>query len=134
MGPHDTKRHNLKPSESKSAGTVTATVDARLSALLARKTCQDYWLGGLHMSRFEDVTRTTTIVVMMVSWVIGLVSGAPAWAAGLDGSGYVQIAPTFNEGATGNTSYIRLSNDGSAKTTFTVKMVGSPSGTVYGTG
>ena len=57
----------------------------------------------------------------------------PQAAATLNGNYYNVIAPTFN-GSDGNTSFIRLGNSGTAATTFTVTVVGSPSGVVYGAG
>lgn len=84
------------------------------------------------MQRCRVAALTAFVVIARVALGISLLTSA-ALAAGFDGSGYVQIAPTFN-GSDGNQSYVRLSNDGTAATTFTVKVVGSPSGNVYGTG
>jgi hypothetical protein len=56
-----------------------------------------------------------------------------AATATLNSNFYNVIGPTFN-GSDGNQSFIRLGNGGAATTTFTITVVGSPSGTVYGTG
>jgi hypothetical protein len=53
--------------------------------------------------------------------------------ATLDGTQYAVIAPIFTELNTGNYSFIRFQNLISTASTFTVKVVGSPSGNVYGT-
>lgn len=82
------------------------------------------------MTRFRTFNATLTALFACV--MLGVFPQVRVHAAGFDGSGYVQIAPVYNVSG-GNNSYLRLSNDGSSATTFTVKVVGSPSGTVYGT-
>src|SRR5262249_35676852 len=52
--------------------------------------------------------------------------------APLNGAGFAQIAPAF-DGSDGNLSFVRLDNGGPATTTFGVTVVGSPSGSIYGT-
>ncbi|MEQ9565812.1 MAG: hypothetical protein RLN85_08380, partial [Pseudomonadales bacterium] len=53
-------------------------------------------------------------------------------AAALNGSLYAVIAPIF-DGVSGTLSFVRLINGGAATSTFSVTVVGSPSGTAYGT-
>lgn len=55
----------------------------------------------------------------------------PATAA-VDGNTYAVIAPTYTV-TNGAQSFIRFFNGTSATSTFTVSVVGSPSGTIYGT-
>lgn len=50
----------------------------------------------------------------------------------VDGTGDMVIAPTF-DGGDGNTSFIRLVNIASTAQTTTVRVIGSPSGDLYGT-
>jgi hypothetical protein len=50
----------------------------------------------------------------------------------IDGTQYAVIAPIFTELNTGNYSFIRFQNLISIPSTFTVRVVGSPSGNVYG--
>src|SRR5262249_36383386 len=52
----------------------------------------------------------------------------------LDGSFYAEIFPIFNEGFTGNSSFIRLGTTSSTSSTFDITVLGSPSGTLYGYG
>jgi hypothetical protein len=52
--------------------------------------------------------------------------------AAVDGNTYAVIAPTYRA-ATGAESYIRFFSGGSAASTFTVRIVGSPSGNILGT-
>jgi hypothetical protein len=54
--------------------------------------------------------------------------------APLFGSFYSEVFPLFNEGFTGNTSYLRLGTTSSTSSTFGVIVVGSPSGSIYGEG
>lgn len=68
--------------------------------------------------------------IAAIAWVDAMSTG-PAHAA-LNGSLYAVIAPTYT-GAGGTTSFIRLFNGGSAATTFSVTVQGSPSGNTYGT-
>jgi hypothetical protein len=60
-------------------------------------------------------------------------SAALERTATIDGTQYAVIAPIFNEQNTGNYSFLRFINVISTSSTFTVKVVGSPSGNVYGT-
>jgi hypothetical protein len=61
----------------------------------------------------------------------GFAQGLERQAAPFAASGLAVIGPTFN-GSDGNTSYIRFPNVGTAASTYTVTVVGSPSGRTYG--
>jgi hypothetical protein len=52
--------------------------------------------------------------------------------ASLNGTLYAVVAPTYN-GAGGTLSYLRLFNGANAPSNFSITVVGSPSGTTYGT-
>ena len=68
---------------------------------------------------------------LMVSLTLSVSAAAPPEA--LNNSFYNVIAPGF-DGTNGPQSFVRLANNGGATTTFTVTVVGSPSGQVYGSG
>ncbi|MGE3334869.1 MAG: hypothetical protein AB7I36_14580 [Rhodospirillaceae bacterium] len=54
-------------------------------------------------------------------------------AASVDGSNYAVVAPLYLGAGGGMISYLRLFNGGSATASFSVKVVGSPTGRDYGT-
>lgn len=54
-------------------------------------------------------------------------------AAALDGAEYAVVAPVYLGAGGGMISYLRLFNGGASAATFTVKVVGSPTGRDYGT-
>lgn len=54
-------------------------------------------------------------------------------AAAIDGNNYAVVAPLYLGTGGGMISYLRLFNGGSATASFTVKVVGSPTGRDYGT-
>ena len=65
------------------------------------------------------------------SLVKPVIESQQAAVAPLYGRNYAVVAPIFT-GGDGNLSYLRLSNGGSAASTFIVTVVGSPTGKVYG--
>jgi hypothetical protein len=75
--------------------------------------------------RFAFNAAATAVVIFAAAAI------APAQAA-LNGALYAVVAPTYT-GAGGTTSFIRLFNGGSAATTFSITVQGSPSGNTYGT-
>ena len=93
----------------------------------------------LFISTGVHAAETAVPLVEGASFVVGAENaGLPPNAgrerlAAIDGSLYSVVAPLFLGEGGGQVSYLRLFNGGSASASFTVKIVGSPTGRDYGT-
>ena len=102
-------------------------------------------LAGVAVISLGVVADTVPSAPSLANYFLGNAPSAPASGAAaaktaaavekpqaVNGALYAVIAPTYN-GTGGTSSYIRLFNGGAATATFSVTMVGSPSGSNYGT-
>ncbi len=102
-------------------------------------------LAGAGIISLGVVADTIPSAPTVANYFLGNASTAPASGAAavksaaavekpqaVNGALYAVIAPTYN-GTGGTSSYIRLFNGGAATATFSITMVGSPSGFNYGT-
>lgn len=98
-------------------------------------------LAGVAVISLGVVADTIPAAPSVTNYFLGSASSAPTPAKSaaaiekpqaVNGALYAVIAPTYN-GTGGTSSYIRLFNGGAATATFSITVVGSPSGTTYGT-
>lgn len=76
--------------------------------------------------------RASTRLLMLATFLLGLLSTVAGAQASLNGTLYAVIAPVY-DGSSGSSSFLRLYGGVTAPSTFTIKVVGTGNGATLGT-